>query len=197
MKFIAQNTTIPVPRIIEWSDVDGIGSLTVETIPGRSAADIINNVSEEDAQKIKSNVETFMIHKVLPQLAQLRSKRLGQLGNVVIPPPRVILWDERPFWPVKTFSKACYNFCHNDLSLQNVLIDPTSYEVLALIDWECSGFFPAEFEAPLWRNSGHENRDDAWDEGPQRHLITLLNQSGWFILQSHAQSSSAEHLLGG
>ena len=126
LKFIAQSTTIPVPRIIAWSDIDGIGSLTVETIPGKSAGDIITNGTDEDVQKVKRNVESFMTCTVLPQLARLRSKRLGQLGNIVIPPPRVTLWDHRPSWPIQTSSRARYIFCHNDLSLHNVLVDPNS-----------------------------------------------------------------------
>lgn len=38
-------------------------------------------------------------------------------------------------------------FCHNDLSTHNIIVDPETLNVKAIIDWEYVGFFPAEFEA--------------------------------------------------
>lgn len=42
-------------------------------------------------------------------------------------------------------------FCHNDLSTHNVIVDPKTLKINAIIDWEYSGFFPPEFEAPFYR----------------------------------------------
>ena len=31
-------------------------------------------------------------------------------------------------------------FCYNDLSTNNVIVDPETLKVKAMIDWECTGF---------------------------------------------------------
>ena len=45
-------------------------------------------------------------------------------------------------------------FCHNDLGQHNVIVDPETLKIKAIIDWEFSGFFPHWFEAPLWEKPG-------------------------------------------
>ena len=45
-------------------------------------------------------------------------------------------------------------FCHNDLSAHNVIVDPDSLKITAIIDWEYAGFYPSEFEAPFYRRLG-------------------------------------------
>jgi aminoglycoside phosphotransferase (APT) family kinase protein len=45
-------------------------------------------------------------------------------------------------------------FCHNDLSANNVIVDPDSLKIKAIIDWEYAGFYPPEFEAPFYRRPG-------------------------------------------
>ena len=82
-------------------------------------------------RKSRAASSLFMTRTVLPRLARLRSERLGQLGKIVLPPPRVALWDGAPILARQDDLQS--SLCllpHNDLSLQNVLIDPTPYEVL-------------------------------------------------------------------
>lgn len=45
-------------------------------------------------------------------------------------------------------------FCHNDLSTHNVIVDPKTLKINAIIDWEYAGFFLPEFEAPFYRRRG-------------------------------------------
>ena len=45
-------------------------------------------------------------------------------------------------------------FCHNDLSTHNVIVDPESLRVKAIIDWEYAGFFPKEFESMFFYRPG-------------------------------------------
>lgn len=47
-----------------------------------------------------------------------------------------------------------YVFCHNDLGQHNILVDPESLKIKAIIDWEFSGFFPRCFEAAFWEQPG-------------------------------------------
>lgn len=45
-------------------------------------------------------------------------------------------------------------FCHNDFSAHNVIVDPETLKVNAVIDWEYAGFYPNEFEGVYYRRPG-------------------------------------------
>jgi hypothetical protein len=45
-------------------------------------------------------------------------------------------------------------FYHNDLSANNVIVDPDSLKIKAVIDWEYSGFFPSQFERKFYTRAG-------------------------------------------
>ncbi|EZF25601.1 hypothetical protein H112_02171 [Trichophyton rubrum D6] len=45
-------------------------------------------------------------------------------------------------------------FCHNDLSQNNVIVDPNSLKIRAIIDWEYAGFYPAYFDRSFFRRKG-------------------------------------------
>ncbi|PGG99278.1 hypothetical protein AJ79_08584 [Helicocarpus griseus UAMH5409] len=99
-----------------------------------------------------SNTEYFITNSVLPQLRSLKSAAIGSLrGGVVIPPARITSRDKRTYWPAKVSAKPVYNFCHDDLVQHNIMINVDTLQVEAIIDWELSGFYPPEFEEPLWR----------------------------------------------
>lgn len=59
-------------------------------------------------------------------------------------------------------------FCHNDLGQQNILVDPKTLKIKAIIDWEFAGYFPAAFEGAFYNRIGpsiaiQEERDDIQD----------------------------------
>lgn len=58
-----------------------------------------------------------------------------------------------------------YVFCHNDLSQHNVLVNPVTLKINAIVDWKYTGFFPSFFEFPLYNRFGPsvalEDEDDA------------------------------------
>ncbi|KAL9100319.1 MAG: hypothetical protein Q9163_004298, partial [Psora crenata] len=176
--YIARNTKIPVPRVLGWSNVDGVGCLTVEALHGALLIDILDDDSEDlspaDKVTLKRNVDTFIYDTVLPELRKLRSRTLGQLSGIVFPPPRVSALDDRPSWPPKVSTTERYVYCHNDLAQQNIVVDPTTLQVMSLIDWEYSGFFPPEFEKPFWLDPSGNGRVD---EEESRRLVALLDDS--------------------
>ncbi|MBE3042105.1 phosphotransferase [Candidatus Bathyarchaeota archaeon] len=45
-------------------------------------------------------------------------------------------------------------FCYNDFSAPNVIVDPETLKIAAIIDWEYAGFYPAGFESPFYRRPG-------------------------------------------
>jgi hypothetical protein len=45
-------------------------------------------------------------------------------------------------------------FCHNDLSMDNIIVDEKTFKIKAIIDWEYAGFFTPEFERPFYQRAG-------------------------------------------
>ncbi|KAL8828499.1 MAG: hypothetical protein Q9170_006573 [Blastenia crenularia] len=58
--FIARQTTIPVPRFINWSvDDDGVASLTMEKLEGRMMDGLMNDRFEDDMLTDEEKVALF------------------------------------------------------------------------------------------------------------------------------------------
>lgn len=66
-------------------------------------------------------------------------------------------------------------FCHNDLGQHNIFVDPYTFEITAIIDWEFAGYFTEEFEYPLWLKSF---KDQGQDHLQTDHLIRFLDDTG-------------------
>jgi thiamine kinase-like enzyme len=57
-------------------------------------------------------------------------------------------------WVMKPREKDDLVFCHNDLSTNNIIVDPETLKVKAVIDWEYAGFFPPGFEGMFFKRVG-------------------------------------------
>jgi Ser/Thr protein kinase RdoA (MazF antagonist) len=60
----------------------------------------------------------------------------------------------RPEWKMKPRESEDLVFCHNDFSTHNIIVDPATLKVRAVIDWEYAGFYPIEFEGMYFRRPG-------------------------------------------
>jgi thiamine kinase-like enzyme len=56
-------------------------------------------------------------------------------------------------WEQRSSHKEEFVFCHCDLSQSNILVDPKTLQIVAIIDWEYGGFFPRELEIPFYECS--------------------------------------------
>lgn len=45
-------------------------------------------------------------------------------------------------------------FCHNDLSTNNVIVDPRTLKIKAIINWEYAGYYPPQFESTFFQRLG-------------------------------------------
>lgn len=170
LEYIAANTDIPVPEVLSFEEIDGFFQLVVERVSGIPITDMTENKAEAS-----ENAKNFITTLVLPQLAGLKSNRMGSLNGVVIPPSRISGKDRRPWWPPRISSVQEFVFCHNDLAQHNIMIDPDTLEVAAIIDWEYSGFYPPEFEAPLWTKDSLEPGYHYIDAQKVDDLIKILD----------------------
>ena len=184
--FISKNTTIPVPRVLDWYEDEGAGTLVVEAVQGYVMDELMDTLPPEKRQILKKNVDDYMYNYVLPQLAALRSKRVGALSGIAMPPPRVHAWDDRTVWQVRTSNVAKYVYCHNDLSRHNIFVDPETLQVVSIIDWEYSGFYPPEFERQIWHQTWPQARTPAEHEEKVKEshrLAAIFDEPGdLFIL---------------
>jgi len=102
------------------------------------------------------NAGRFITTTVIPQLQSLKSHTMGVVIGTVILPDRITGHGDREKWPVRSECTPNFSFCHNDLAQHNIMINPDTLQVEAIIDWEVSGFYTSDFEAPLWTKAWYE-----------------------------------------
>ena len=163
-----------MPRVLEWSDVDGVGSLTTELIKGSTWSDLYWDIDAPKKKILEENLLAFIDNVLEPQLKSLRSKTMGQIGGGMYPPNRITFWDRRPEWHSKTSSTDRYVFCHNDLNIHNFMMDPETLTVKAVVDWEYSGYFPPELEYPFYL----DGMEPSLEEEHCKEMIALLDAPG-------------------
>lgn len=136
-----------MPKLLDHGALpDGRQYLITERIHGVT----INQLRAEDGERAYSNALQFLNNIVFPQLGKLRCDKRGIDGFVM--PPSWLSPDTQPPWKGKThwkplpLKKPEYVFQHGDLGAHNIMIDPESLQVMALIDWEYAGFFPPKME---------------------------------------------------
>lgn len=66
LKFIAEHTTIPVPRILGYSVEGEVASLTLETIEGEIVSDLILDLGPEDKERLLDNVDSTCTPLFIP-----------------------------------------------------------------------------------------------------------------------------------
>ncbi|KAJ4319930.1 hypothetical protein N0V84_006113 [Fusarium piperis] len=145
LRFIKQHTDIPVPAVYCHFEDDGAYYLITEYIEGVSMSEL------PEGQKAVVHEE---LESQRAKLKALKSCRLGGPSGIVIPPYRVLQRTETDYWHLRPSGDDEYVFCHNDLSQQNVIVDPDTLKIRAIIDWEYAGFFPPRFEYPLYNRLG-------------------------------------------
>jgi hypothetical protein len=167
LEFITSNTTIPVPEFRLYTK-DGLlhletaritDGVLLEDLPCPEIPDALKKVDEQ----INSNI--------LPQLRKLRRNFIGSVdASLPVFPPQRIHGHDRRSWPQRSSETADFVFCHNDLAPQNIFVDPRTYRIVGIIDWEYAGFFPPEFELCLWKEIEAVSRHKMYDTVLSRDL---------------------------
>ena len=67
-------------------------------------------------------------------------------------------------------------FCHNDLGQHNIIVDPKTLKIAAILDWEFSGFFPSWFEAPLWTRPGPNEALESEEDNAEQLRAWLVER---------------------
>lgn len=100
---------------------------------------------------------------------------MGGPSGIVIPPYRIMRCTEpeEDDWRLQPSEHNDYVFCHNELSQPNVVVDPETLKINAILDWEYVGFFPARFESPFYTRLGPSSAIDG-DVDDVAELVDFL-----------------------
>jgi serine/threonine protein kinase len=145
LRFIRRATNLPVPTVYGAFEVDGSYFLITEYIDG---------VSMRELPEVQKKVVREEIDQHLATLQGLKSNKLGGLSGSVLPPYRVMHCTDKDFWSLRLSETDEYVFCHNDLTQSNIIVDPVSLKINAIIDWEYAGFYPEYFEGHFYKRVG-------------------------------------------
>ncbi|KAI1843863.1 hypothetical protein JX266_009919 [Neoarthrinium moseri] len=145
LSFLAQNTNIPLPKLYASFEDDGSGYLVTEYVDGVGMDALSLEQQNVVAQELQQHMET---------MRKLTSETWGGPSGLVLPPYRVLKNSDGHPWRMRPRPDRSLVFCHNDLSANNVIVDPKTPKINAIVDWEYAGFYPPEFERPFYLRPG-------------------------------------------
>ncbi|KAG6095088.1 hypothetical protein E4U14_008331 [Claviceps sp. LM454 group G7] len=173
LQFVAKHTTIPVPKFLDLWEENGLVHLKTALVEN---AVELRNVDESLLPTALMSVTAQLESDILPQLRRLRRNFMGS-PNPELPviPPRRRLWraKEKRVWPSMMKDTDEYVLCHTDLDRQNILVDPNTFKIVSILDWETAGFFPQEWELPLWTVDGPQEKCRMTREAHHREIFAF------------------------
>ena len=209
LRLLARRTTIPVPRLIDsgihpdgtrYLITERMDDFTLDTLlkkgcpllgPSKHTDEIPCKICQEKAY---SNALEFIRNTVLPQLANLRSRQRGICGFVM--PPQWLHYACPPWkgygpWKTHRSEEARYTFQHGDLAAHNILMDPRTLDVAALIDWEYAGFFPPGME--IWLDT--LDKDAYFSRGDTDAIVEFLAEECLECCEGWGDKAELERLV--
>lgn len=147
LRFLRKKTNIPLPPVECTFEDDGAFYFQSQFVEGVSMRELEHKDKEVVMKEVEQHVAT---------LQTLRSEFPGVPGESLLCPPQRVTsnqWKINSCWRPKGI-KGDYVFCHNDLGQHNVIVDPQTLKIRAIIDWEFGGFWPQWFEKPFWKRPG-------------------------------------------
>jgi len=175
MRYIADHTKIPIPKLHCAFEDDGAVYLVMEYVEGKTMDQLSAEQRNIVQQELDRHIET---------LHGLKSRTVGGPSGLVVPPYRVTRNSPREVWELKESKLDEYVFCHNDLSQQNVIVDPVTFQIRAIIDWEYAGFYPEFFDFPFFKRLGPSVALEGETDDTEKllaflssHLVCICNNS--------------------
>ncbi|KAJ2893239.1 protein kinase-like protein [Zalerion maritima] len=169
LQYLSIRTDIPLPRFQCAFQDDGAFYHLTEYVPGVA----MNELNESQKRVVEKEV---LRH--IRTLKTLRSNVPGVPGDALMCPPLRVTsgkWKADSCWKVRAdVAKGDYIFCHNDLGQHNIIVDPNTLKINAIIDWEFGGFWPEWFERAFWERHGPSHAMEGEDDDTDRCRKWLL-----------------------
>lgn len=166
LRFIAANTTIPVPKVhdLRWED-GNVTAIVMDYVPGKPLEEAWDTMDSN--QKLSIAEE---LHSYISQLRALKGEYIGAVdrGKAVIGQRASI--EGGPFASEREFNEFIFAdlmkaapdllrhyashalmddheivFTHGDFAPRNILVDEGG-RVTAILDWEYAGWYPEHWE---------------------------------------------------
>ncbi|CAG8909314.1 unnamed protein product [Penicillium egyptiacum] len=154
MRYVSENTTIPIPHVHETQiHGGGVKSILMDYIEGQTLQDAWSSMIPSQKMSIAQE-----LHGYIQQLQRLKHEHPGHFSHRNICTRRPIYLDEHLFSRLTTSvpdlvqnclrtsrSEDSTVFTHGDLAPRNILVDDHGH-VTAVLDWEFAGWQPEWFE---------------------------------------------------
>lgn len=165
MKYLKENTSVPVPDVKKVYKKDNITYIVMEYIEGKTLEEIILNLDNESFEKIIKEIK-----KYLNEIRNIKGNKLGSINNK--PYDNCLFQDPKPtkmFLNIEQFNDYWINkvknimpdhhilaiknvipnnrgivFSHGDLTTKNIIIKDN--KIVSIIDWELAGLYPESWE---------------------------------------------------
>lgn len=163
MRFIAANTTIPIPHVYHDSGATN-GSITMEYIEGERLDKVWNQLPQEQKLDIASQLKGM-----LSELRSLEGHYIGSVNNGEAIDGRRFNFSGGPFDTETTFNQFLLSdiytstatilrdialrslrsdhkivFTHGDFAPRNIMVKNGT--ITGILDWEYSGWYPEYWE---------------------------------------------------
>lgn len=211
MRFIADNTTIPVPKVRQtrWNSAPEKGSeYIMDYMPGQPLDRVWKTLNHEQKVSICHQLGGY-----LSQLKRLKGKRIegmnGTAVSVGIRDPRMVgpFETEKEFndflfksldrlpSDLKHYARAGFadnheiHFMHGDFNPRNILVDENN-RVSAVLDWEMAGWYPEYWDVfrilcePNNRNMP-DYRDYFQHIHPYEYVKEFLAMRYWLLVSGN------------
>lgn len=143
--YVRENTSVPVPNIVFYLDEGSRVYLATEVVQGIDMYDIED---PEDEEKVREQLDVYV-----KELETHRSSKIRGFGTDVCFPTlidNVEAWFGREAF-VEVEDEP-FVLCHGDLHPGNVIVDPETMKINAIIDREYAGFYPSIIDPRRYKN---------------------------------------------
>ncbi|KAK3944326.1 kinase-like domain-containing protein [Diplogelasinospora grovesii] len=175
MEFVRTHTSIPVPRILEIHDLQPSGSahIVMTSIPGCDVSDLLPTMTPAQVSSVIKELAGYLKQMRSLEITFLEggSSKVGGVGGTKGFDHR--LGSSRCWGPFATLSEFhthirfgepvedwvhepdvmavhqtlyTLKFTHADIHPGNIRVDPKTYRITGIVDWEFAGWYPEYWE---------------------------------------------------
>ncbi|KAJ6005128.1 hypothetical protein N7540_012927 [Penicillium herquei] len=199
--FLKENTTIPLPGIAkEWTDGTRHFVLA-ERVPGQTLEKVWPKIPEEKREELAKETAEY-----LSQLRQFHSPKMQsvnrqplndvflfggesstshgpfstqeELWNTIFANLKDVPDEVAAIWKERMPSPLPWTLTHGDLTNCNIMVDPETFKLTGIIDWERSGYFPV-----WWEYAGaiaYGSDDAEWKDLLKKYMPDYSVALSWF-----------------
>ncbi|KAF2193608.1 kinase-like protein [Zopfia rhizophila CBS 207.26] len=144
LRFIREHTSIPVPRVLYECENHGAYTIAMTRAKGVT----MDTLSPPEKVIVMAKMQPYF-----DSFHRLKSSKLGGVSGLICPPHPVLnkVPYEKCQWAPKSILSDLYVFCHMDAHQENIFVDPETLDITCIIDFEFAGFYPQDFDLPLYK----------------------------------------------